>query len=87
MLSGRHYSLLLNCMLIHRRRDVVIELAGIVILYIIEGDVLIDIRSRPTSIKTSKEDRVPTFYIIILVPKFIHVVTSYVGVRSILSCW
>ena len=85
MVSGRHYSLLLNCMLLHRRMDVVIELAGIVILYMIEGDVLIDEISRPISIKTSTEDRVPTFYTIILVPKFIDVVTSLVWVRSILS--
>ena len=76
MVSGRHYSLLLNCMVIHRRRVVVIELAGIVILYMIEGDVLIDEISRPISIKMSTEDRVPTFYTIILVPKFIDVVTS-----------
>ena len=51
----------------------------------IEGDVLIDEISRPISIKTSTEDRVPTFYTIILVPDFIHVVTSLVLVWSILS--
>ena len=63
-------------MLLHRRMDVIIELTGIVILDMIEGELLIDELMWLNSIKTSKVDRVPTIRRIILIPKFIHVVAS-----------